>query len=294
MTEFKYDYIHAGYPGKDAMRDYAHQAFGESEVKGLSSDIGKIGSFSAPSRTKMRLYKKGGHVDHSKDKKRSMLHHQQERELTDVKRLIEKEKKLKRGGEIEGGSLTNMHFPKHMGFGKSHKSELHVEKGHKMKRGGHMHKHKRHHREHEEHRASHHNRGGHLMETYGFNHGGHAEHHGHGVHHHHHMAHNKRASGGAIYEREMVGEHESNHRPHNDYESMMRGESCRHYAGSHYEDHPMHRHEVLSGLKHGGHAHHPRHMHSKFAAGGVAKMRHNQANSSGHQISSGPSRMKVY
>lgn len=185
MKEFKYDYIHAGYPGKDAMRENAIQQFG-GEMKGFDKNIGMRGSFSAPSRTQMRLYKKGGYVD--------------------------------------GGSLTNMHMPKKMGFGKSHTSDLHVEKGYPMKKGGQMSS-----------KKNCYSHGGHEMKVY--------------------------ANGGSVYEREMNGV--KSHRGNN-YESDMRGE-------------------------------HPRHMRAKLAAGGVAKMRHGEANSSGKPImKNGACKMRVY
>lgn len=279
--------LQPGFAGHDSMREYAKQMFGPVEMEGTKANIGQVGSFSSPSRTKMRLFKKGGHVE-SKEKKRMHLHEKQKHELRDVEKLINKEKKLKHGGDVVGGSLTNMHFPRHMGYEHTQK-HLDHEKGHNMKRGGHMHKHKRHDFGTKNQDRPFHN-GGHEMDVYKFRHGGHEK---------HHYSH-----GGNVYEREMQGEHESHRSPHNNYESMMRGEHCSHHAGSMYEDRPEHRHEVLAGLKHGGHAHHmnrhhmghhsPRGKHHHYAAGGVAKVRHSQSTMSGHQISTGPSKMKVY
>jgi hypothetical protein len=180
----------------------------------------------------------------NKEKKRTKLHKMQENELRDVHNLIEKEKKLKKGGRskhhssqpmngsfmkrgaphgnIDGGSLTNLHIPKEMEFGKSLAStKLHIEKGNKMKKGGHC-------------------------ETKVYKHGG------------HHYT-----SGGTVYEHEMVGEHPSRSFHHYNYEGMMRGE------------HPV---QKSDNYANGGHDRH------KYAAGGVAKIRHNAATSSGKPI----------
>lgn len=283
----------AGYPGNDSMRENAKREF-DGELKGFDSEIGMHGSFSAPSRTKMRLFKKGGHVSHEEKKRpamhkkelkelgdiknlihkehksgRSSSHREQVKELNDVKHLIGKERKLNKGGFINGGSLTNLHIPKPTGFGKSHNSELHLTKGKEMKKGGHSH-HRRHH-EHERY-----NDGGHTMKVY--KHGGHYSHGGHTN----------------MYERAMVGETNSHAKPRGNYESMMRGEHCDEHAGHHHMDRHVHRHEVLPGLKHGGHAHHPRGKHAHFAAGGVGKIRHNQSTPSGKQMHGGASKMRVY
>ncbi len=202
-------YRQPGYPGRDVMRENAIREFGR-EMKMVDKEIG---SFSAPSRTKMRLFKKGGHVG------------------------------------VQGGSLTNMHFPKPMGFGKSPTSSLHVEKGKTMKRGRmEQHRHKKGY-----------DHGGHTVKVYKTG--------GHTVH------------GGNIYEREMMGE--SHHHRANNYESMMRGEHCRSHAGGH------------SSMNDGSHIT-PRGKHARFAAGGVAKVRHNQATPSGHPMGSRGSKMKVY
>lgn len=241
MEDIYKNHLHAGYPGKDVMRENAKQAF-DGEMRGFDSDIGMRGSFSAPSRTKMRLFKKGGHVSHQ-------------------------EKKLNKGGVIDGGSLTDMHFPKHMGFGKSPKSDIHLKKGIEMRKGGHFNK-----DEHQEY-----GKGGRMMKVYKT--GGHTRPYAHG--------------GSTMYERAMVGETNSHAKPRGNYESMMRGEECKHRDGYHAQERHEHRHEVLPGLKHGGHSH-PRGKHARFAAGGVAKIRHEQSTPSGRQIATGPSKMKIY
>jgi|GEM_PF-3820398 hypothetical protein len=96
----------------------------------------------------------------------------------------------------------------------------------------------------------------------------------------HHKSHMKKhcASGGTIYEREMLGEKTSHKRPHINYESDMKGEraehmptkSSRHAAGvdaSHGEY-----------MKKGGKV-------KKMAIGGVGKVRHEAATKRGMPIS---------
>jgi hypothetical protein len=283
MIDIYKAHFKSGYPGHDSMRENALREF-DGELQAFGREHERPGSFSAPSRTKMRLYKKGGHIG----KERSHLHSMQEKGLGKVKKLIEDEKRLKKRN---GGSLTNLHIPHPMDYGKSLESQPHTEKGYKMKKGGHMSK--KHHGH--EHKMGHYDHGGHYTEVYGhektFKHGGHAMHHMHGHHHGHHSSRHY-AHGGDVYEREMHGEH-MNHHPMSNYESQMRGEHCMHHAGSPREETHMHEHPSISGLKHGGRTHHHGHR-SKFAAGGVAKVRHNQATMSGKQITNAPNRVKVY
>ncbi len=54
----------AGYVGKDSMRAKAEKMLGVPTTKELTSPA----SFSAPSNTKMRYYKKGGHVEKHEEK----------------------------------------------------------------------------------------------------------------------------------------------------------------------------------------------------------------------------------
>lgn len=153
-----------------------------------------------------------------KEQKRAKLHRMQEHELSDVRKLIEKENKLKKGGspklsekisgsfmkrgaphgEVAGGSLTNLHIPKKGRDTKPLNSK--PEKGSEMKKKGMF------------------NEGGHCTKVKVYKHGG------------HHKMH--RAGGGTVYEHEMVGEHPTHSFHHYDYEGMMRGEKpTRHREG---------------------------------------------------------------
>lgn len=263
-TDFK-----CGYAGYDAMRNRAISDFSHGDYRRLERGSDRPPSFSALNTTPMRKYKKGGHISHEgKEKKRAHLHHLQQKELKDVRRLIEKEKHLKKGGRcsmggsfmkqgephhpVEGGSLTNLHIPE----------KKHLKKGHPMKKGG---------------RACHH--GGKL--EMGYKKGGHLKH-----HHKHHAMH--RAGGGStVYEHEMVGEHPSHAFHHYNYEGQMRGEYPRHEADHGHSG-------MVKVYRHGGHhGHHHHHHHNdhhkhhgrhKYAAGGVGKMRHEEATSHGMPI----------
>jgi hypothetical protein len=92
----------------------------------------------------------------------------------------------------------------------------------------------------------------------------------------------KKRAGGSVYEREMVGEKRGSKAHHYNYESEMKGEravskpSSRHQSkkGLHDEEHG----QLFGG---GGCATAKRGGHKKLAAGGVGKIRHNQATSSG-------------
>jgi hypothetical protein len=90
------------------------------------------------------------------------------------------------------------------------------------------------------------------------------------------------ASGGTVYEREMVGEKPSSKMPHFNYEAEMKGSKC--VSPS---DH-MSKGERVPGrggnpmkeggaMKHGGKAH-------KYAAGGAGKVRHGAASASGKPV----------
>lgn len=75
-----------GYSGADSMRAKAQRLFGNA-VEGV--DMTDVLSASAPSKTPMRKYAKGGHVKATG----SMMPH-------------------KAKGEVQGGTLTDMHMPK--------------------------------------------------------------------------------------------------------------------------------------------------------------------------------------
>lgn len=108
----------------------------------------------------------------------------------------------------------------------------------------------------------------------------HHRHHGHKKHH--------KAAGGTVYEHQMVGERPSHKAHHFNYESEMMGEypvskpraTRQSKAGLHDANHGQ-------LFKKGGHSHSRHHHHKmaeggmKMAAGGVGKIRHNQATSAG-------------
>jgi hypothetical protein len=175
--------------------------------------------------------------------------------LHEAETNLEKESHLSRGGhhkrhkhrdkhhkhEIMGGSLTNLHLPKH--------SNLNIESIHeaqRMKKGGH-----------------------------------------HVTHKHHKQVH--KASGGNIYEHEMLGMHPSHKRPHINYEKDMKGMHCISHA--HRKSGEKHGNpgafdasfgEYLykgGKVSKGGHK-----KHHKFAAGGAGKIRHGVMSSSGKPI----------
>lgn len=73
----------------------------------------------------------------------------------------------------------------------------------------------------------------------------------------------KKSTGGTIYEREMDGEHPTSKMHHVNYEAQMRGE-------------------------------HPSHGRQMLAAGGVAKIRHEEATSTGKPIRKCDSKVKLY
>lgn len=91
----------------------------------------------------------------------------------------------------------------------------------------------------------------------------------------------KRASGGTVYEREMVGERPGSKAHHFNYESEMRGErAVRKPSSRHESKRGLHDMEHGQLFRDGGMAHAKRGGHKK-AVGGVAKIRHNQATASG-------------
>ncbi len=125
--QLKYE---AGYPGKDVMRDRAKNIMDEEmKLSGVRKPAPK--SMSAPEHENMRYYKKGGHVKRAAGgalpvpkspfarpmgepvmkkggkvkESRAKLHREQEHELSDVKKLIHKEGKLK---ECGGGKVMKM------------------------------------------------------------------------------------------------------------------------------------------------------------------------------------------
>lgn len=81
-----------GYSGMDSMREKAERLFGNA-VKGV--DMTDVLSASAPSKTPMRKYAKGGHVKH------------EERTMREGSMMPKSAK-----GEVFGGTLTDMHMPK--------------------------------------------------------------------------------------------------------------------------------------------------------------------------------------
>lgn len=110
MKEISFNF-EPGFSGHDSMREKAERLFRE--------DISHSGKYpvkesaSAKDREHRRPYKKGGHVNHEESHKktshkaprgkmhhldnvakRARLHHEQEKELSDVKKLIRKESKI--------------------------------------------------------------------------------------------------------------------------------------------------------------------------------------------------------
>lgn len=79
-----------GYSGADSMREKAKRLFGDSIV---NVDMNDVPSKSKPSAVPMRKYAKGGHVKGSTIREGAML-----------------PKSAK--GEVQGGTLTDMHMPK--------------------------------------------------------------------------------------------------------------------------------------------------------------------------------------
>lgn len=236
----------SGYPREDSMRAKAHKLLAHEFA---TTPMSKPASMTTPSREKMRLYKKGGHVKHEHEShekhhrheqaehKRAKLHKREEAGLRKIHREIEAEKHLKHGGHAkhrrdgdeQGGHLTNEYFPKQM--------KLNVEN---------------------------------FREATGMKHGGHA-----------HKKCAKRTHGGSVYEHEMLGEHPSRKRPHINYESDMRGEVPERSAFSRKTvAHPRNVFDASHGQykKKGGPV-------KKMAAGGVAKIRHGEATKRGLPIS---------
>jgi hypothetical protein len=350
----------AGYHGEDSMRTKAERML-NPKFMGVNMHIPE--SMSAPDRTKVRLYKKGGHVHkltheqtdmklprrvkhkklnvqnfyeaehmhsggemrrgghahhghhehHShhehhagKERKRAMLHREQEHELSKARHLIEKEKKLKHGGHA--------HHRRHKADGGTLMSTLNAMRGMPMKKGGHAHK--KHHyatggilpglaksalgalgamrglplkkggtAHHRHHHKHHYADGGEMMHIlphheHGekvYKRGGHA-HHGHHEHHSHHRKH--KAHGGTIYEHQMVGEHPSHKMHHYNYEAEMMGErpirAPREVHSSRKGLHDMSHGQYLAR---GGRTHH------KMAMGGVGKIRHGVASKRGLPLS---------
>lgn len=110
----------SGYPGEDSMRAKAHKLLGHEFA---TTPMTKPASMTTPSREKMRLYKKGGHVEHEYPKAHKKLAHGGHA------------KHHKGDGDEQGGHLTNEYFPKQM--------KLNVENFREatgMKHGGHAHK----------------------------------------------------------------------------------------------------------------------------------------------------------
>lgn len=112
----------SGYAGEDSMRAKAHKLLADEFA---NTPMTKPASMTTPSREKMRLYKKGGHVKHHE------LEHHEKKE----KKPVRHHKEHHREGGEAGGHLTNLHLPKHM--------KLNVENFREatgMRKGGHAHK----------------------------------------------------------------------------------------------------------------------------------------------------------
>lgn len=273
----------AGYPGEDSMRSKAERLFRE-EAGGLPQ------SASAPSRTPMRLYKRGGHVKHhdtrhetkhrmghdiKKGLERGKLHDMQEHELRAALRAIKAERKMANGGHMRKGMPES--YVKHEG---EMMPQIRPEG---YKKGGH---HKGKHLP----RAKETVMGGSLTDLYiprrmsgrtpplsiqsskemaMMKKGGHAKKSQNPFNQENHRT---------LYEREMLGMHPSHKRPHINYENDMRGEIC--------ESHPSNRRMKNPGAvdesggqfkRKGGRVH-------RYAAGGAAKVRHGVANRHGVPI----------
>src|SRR5271167_489293 len=216
--DFDYDTLKSGHLGPDVLREAAIKTF-EPETRNLDLRIPE--SFSAPDRTRMRLYKKGGHVQpHKKGERIHPLNHGQHdlhiptrsKNYHVNQPLMEKVEHKKRGGKIEHrkSKIHQNHMsPEVLHVLMSHLQNIH---GRKQEHKGHGER---------QHRYD----GGSMMlndpnsqnltnpvqNPITMKRGG-------------KMA--RKANGGTIYEREMVGERPSRHAPHFDYESQMRGERC--------------------------------------------------------------------
>lgn len=226
MIDINNKRLKPGYEGYDSMRENALKMFG-NEMRNVVERNERPGSFSAPSRTKMRLFNKGGIVSEVRN---------------------------------------NLHIPHQMDYGKSLNSQPKEQKGYHFKKGGHMNS-----------KKNSYSSGGHFTEVYGhsktFREGGQPR---------------AFAGGGStIYERQMDGEHHGRATPQATYEGEMRGTRCVHRAGASKSETSHHYRPKLEGLNHGG-------QPSRFAAGGVAKMRHGQSSKDGTQMSKSSNRVKVY
>ena len=107
----------SGYPGEDSMRDKAKKLLGHEFA---NTPMTKPASMTTPSREKMRLFKKGGHVEHEHPKAHKKLAHGGHA------------KHHKGSGDEQGGHLTDEHFPKKMKLNVENFREASA-----MKRGGH-------------------------------------------------------------------------------------------------------------------------------------------------------------
>lgn len=261
LEEIRY---YAGYPENDSMREKAERLFHEEARENPRSA-------SAPDRTPMRLYKKGGHVSHPRahmakmghkmheaaERKRSKLHHQEEKALHHALKDISKERHLRSGGyaksegemmprlnkggrtkDIMGGSLTDLYIPKKIKSMRTPKLAIQtMREAEKMRHGGKVHK------------AS----GGHIKKT--------------------------------MYERDMLGDHPSRKRPHINYEDDMRGEIC--------EGRPsMKKYKNPGAVDASEGQYKKRGGHVRYAAGGAAKVRHGVATASGRPITRKVNRSK--
>lgn len=280
----------AGYPGHDSMREKARKLMAE-EMKGTKMTM--PGSFSEPSREKMRLYKKGGPVKHhkhyrheDKEEKRSHLHHLQKEGLHETERALKKESHLKRGGHVR------KHRHHHADGGQTKLFPMHKHEESGMKRSLHHH-----HPETRDHKTRYGTssgpkdiQGGSLtnlkIPTPKLNvesvKGAERMRKGGDMHRHHHKKHHhvvKKAAGGTVYERDMLGEHPSKHLKKINYEKDMKGmhpSRVPPMTGSHRKNPHALDESFGTTFKRGGHC-----KSKKFAIGGVGKMRKGVADKSG-------------
>lgn len=89
----------SGYPGEDSMREKAKKLLAHEFA---TTPMSKPASMTTPSREKMRLYKKGGHVEHEHRKAHKRLAHGGHA------------KHHRHSDDEQGGHLTNLHLPKQM------------------------------------------------------------------------------------------------------------------------------------------------------------------------------------
>lgn len=250
-----------GYPGRDAMRERAEALF-RSEGR---TNMRSTPNLSARDRIPPRTFAKGGHAMHRAEGGKTIHRLTKEQSDMHMPRRISASKyaeggsaqALRLGGMAHGGKARHhSHRSKHRydeggiaemapaGYGSADSSVATMRLG-GMACGGKT-------KHHKKHRAE----GGEL----------------------------RRAKGGSIYEREMLGEHPSRRAPHINYESNMRGEHMKHHR-RYAEGGEARREELKCGgrprrraeggkMAEGG----------SYAMGGVGKIRHEQATRKGLPI----------